>query len=176
MKRFLLGALTGLALSISTFSLAPAIAAGDQSAEAARGERMQRWATDHETMMDARLGGMKAALKLTPDQNPLWEAFEDAVRSGSKARMEDMRQMMEKRERMSPVERLDAMSDHMARGAEELKKITQAVKPLYGSLDNTQKRKFDLLSRGMLMAASGPMWEELGGDAGGTWVPAHWME
>src|SRR5277367_109604 len=105
MKRTLLCALTAVAVSVSSFALP---AAGDQSAEAAHKERMQHWAADHETMMDAGLGGVKAALKLTPDQNPLWEAFENAVRGAGKARMDDVRQMMENRERMSSVERLDA--------------------------------------------------------------------
>jgi hypothetical protein len=174
MKRILLSAMTTVALSISSFALTAAIAASDQPTLV---ERFQQRATDHEAMMDAGLGGMKAALKLTPDQNPLWEAFENAVRSAGKERVEDMRQMMENRERMSSVERLDAMSGHMARRAEEFKKIAQAAKPLYGSLDDTQKRKFGLLSGEMIMAAGGPMWqEESGGDAGGTWVPGHWME
>ena len=69
---------------------------------------MQHWAADYETMMDARLGGMKAALKLTPEQNSLWDAFENAVRGGAKSRMDDMRQMMENRDRMSSLERMEA--------------------------------------------------------------------
>ena len=80
MKRILLCALTAVAFSASSFALTAAVATGDQSAETAHKERMQHWAADHESMMDARFGGMKAALKLTPDQNPLWEAFENAVR------------------------------------------------------------------------------------------------
>ena len=65
MKRILLCALTAVAFSASSFALTAAAVAGDQSAEAAHKERMQHWAADHEVMMDARLGGMKAALKLT---------------------------------------------------------------------------------------------------------------
>jgi hypothetical protein len=174
MKRTLLCALTAVAVSVSSFALTAAVAASDQSAEAAHKERMQHWAADHEAIMDAGLGGTKAALKLTPDQNPLWEAFENAVRGGGEARMDDMRQMMENRERMSSVERMDAMAGHMARRADELKKISEAAKPLYGSLDDTQKHKFELLGREMMMTASVPMWEELGGYAEGTWVPGHW--
>jgi zinc resistance-associated protein len=93
MKRTLLCALTAVAFSVSPFAVTAAIAAGDQSAEAAHKERMQHWAADHEAMMDARCAGMKAALKLTPDQNPLWEAFENAVRGAGKARMDDMGQI-----------------------------------------------------------------------------------
>jgi hypothetical protein len=173
-KSILLGALTAVVLSVSPFALTAAVAAGDQSPEAARAERMQHLAADHQAMMDARLGGMKEALKPTANQYPLWEAFENAVRNADKARMDDMREMMQNRERMSPVERLDALSSRMARRAAELKTIAEAAKPFYGSLDDTQKRNFGLLGREMLMAGGGPMWEEFGGDAGGTWVPPHW--
>jgi LTXXQ motif family protein len=176
MKRMLLCALTAVALCVSSFGLNAAFAADNQSAEAAHTERMKHWAVDHEAMMDARLGGMKAALKLTQDQYPLWEAFENTVRGAGKARMDDMREMMENREHMSPTERMDAMAAHMARRAAEFKTIAEASKPFYASLDDTQKHKFGLLGREMLMAAGGPMWEDFGGDAGGTWVPGHWME
>jgi zinc resistance-associated protein len=174
MKRTLFCALTAVAISASSFALTAGIAAGDQSAEAAHQERMQHWAADHEVMMDAGLGGMKAALKLTPDQNPLWEAFEDAVRGAGKSRADDMRQMMENRERMSIVERTGAAADHMARRADALKKISEAARPLYGSFDDTQKHKFELVDREMMMTASLPGTEELGGDAGSAWVPGHW--
>ena len=164
MKRILRCALTAVAVALSSFALTAAVATGDQSAEAAHEERMQHWAADHAAMMDARCGGMKAALKLTPEQNPLWEAFENAVRGGAKSRMDDTRQMM----------RMDATADHLARRADELKKISEAAKPFYGSLDDTQKHKFELLSGEMMMAASGQRWEALEGDAGDTWVPGHW--
>jgi zinc resistance-associated protein len=174
MKRILLGALTGVGLSASAFVLAPAIAAGDQPAESARAERMKHWAGDHQAMMDARLGGMKEALKLTATQYPLWEAFETAVRGGDKVRMDDMREMMQNRERMSPADRLDVMAGNMAHRAAELKKISEAAKPFYASLDDTQKRNFGLLSRQMLMSGMGVRWVEEGGDVGGDWLPEHW--
>jgi hypothetical protein len=176
MKRILLCALTAVGISVSTFALNAAVAADDRSAEAAHKERMQHWSADHEAMMDARLGGMKAALKLTPDQNPLWEAFENAVRGGAKASTDDLRQLMETGERLSPVESMNAMADHAARRAAALKSVAQTAKPLYDSLDDTQKHRFELLGRNMMMAGSGPVWEDNGGDAGGSWVPRNWDE
>jgi LTXXQ motif family protein len=174
MKRVLIGVLTAVALSVSPFALTAAVAAGDQSAEAASSERLQHWASDHRAMMDARLGGMKEALKPTANQYPLWEAFEDAVRNADKARTDDMREMMQNRERMSPVERLDATADRMGRRAAEVKAIAARAKPFYASLDDTQKRNFAMLGREMLTRGGGPMWEDSAGDAGGTWLPAHW--
>jgi hypothetical protein len=169
MKSILLGALTAVAISVSVSAVS---AAGDQPTAAA--ERMQHWTADHQAMMDARLGGMKEALKLTPNQYPLWEIFETSVRDGAKVRTDDMREMMRNRERMSPVERLDVMAGHMARRAAELKKIAEAAKPFYASLDDTQKRNFGLLGRQMIMDATGARWIEAGGDPGASWEPEHW--
>ena len=174
MKRVLIGALTAVALSVSPFALRAAAAAGDQSAEAANSERTQHWAFDHRAMMDARLGGMKEALKPTAAQYPLWEVFESAVRNADNARMDDLREMTETRERPSPVERLDAVAGRLGRRAAEVKSIAAAAKPFYASLDDTQKRNFAMLGHEMLATGGGPMWEDSAGDAGGTWVPPNW--
>src|SRR5271165_3090174 len=108
MKRMLHGTLAAAALF--SLTVIPAVA---QDQRPSREERMQHWMANHETMMDARLGGMKEVLKLTPEQYPLWEAFETAVRNADKERMETMRQMMQNREqfeKMSPADRMEAMA------------------------------------------------------------------
>ena len=162
MKRVLMGALTALALSVSPLALGAAVAAADQSAEAAGSERSQHWAADHRAMKDARLGGMKEALKPTAAQYPLWEVFESAVRNADNARMDDMREMTETRQRVSPVERLDAMAGRLGRRATEVNSITEAAEPFHASLDDTQKRNFAMLGREMLTTGGGPMWEDSG--------------
>jgi hypothetical protein len=70
---------------------------------------------------------------------------------------------------MSPIDHLDVMAGHMARRAAELKKIAEAAKPFYASMDDTQKRNFGLLGREMLMAGigyGGSTVEEMPGVAG----------
>jgi LTXXQ motif family protein len=167
LKRILSYSLTAATLSVSSVALTAADAASDQLAEATPTARIQHWVADHEALLDARLGCLKAVLRLTPDQNQLWEAFEKAARHGAKARrMDDVRQMLENHERISPAEHMDATAGRMARRADELKEISEASKPLYSSLDDTQKRKFELLSREMIMIVSGPMWGKLGADDG----------
>jgi LTXXQ motif family protein len=148
MKSLFVAALVASSLSTSTFALA---AESDQ--QAARAERMQHWAADRETVLDAKLAGMKAGLGLTNDQEKLWSPFEAAVRDAAKSRMDSMGQMMRMHaqgERMSPVDRLEAMSDRLSEGATNVKKIAEAAKPLYDSLDESQKHKFGMLGR-MLM-------------------------
>ena len=51
---------------------------------------MQHWAADHEAMLDAKLAGLKAGLRLTPDQEKLWGPFEFAIRDAAKMRMAHM--------------------------------------------------------------------------------------
>jgi LTXXQ motif family protein len=148
MKSLLVAAFVAGSLSAPTFALA---AEGDQ--QASRAERMQHWAADRETVLDATLAGMKASLGLTSDQEKLWGPFESAVRDADKSRMDAMGQMMRMHaqgERMSPVDRLQAMSDRLSQGATNVKKIADAAKPLYDSLDELQKHKFGMLGR-MLM-------------------------
>jgi LTXXQ motif family protein len=151
MKRTVVGALAALAISASGFALTAAAAQDNQ--QSSRAERMQQWAADREAVLDAKLAGMKAGLQLTPDQEKLWSPFEAAVKDAAKARMGAMREMMQTRgqgERMSPIDHLEAIADRLTQGAADVKKIADAAKPLYASLDDSQKHKFGTLGR-MLM-------------------------
>ena len=80
MKRILSYSLTAATLSVSSVALTAADAASDQLAEATPTARIQHWVADHEALLDAMLGYLKAVIGLTPDQNEVWEAFEKAVR------------------------------------------------------------------------------------------------
>jgi LTXXQ motif family protein len=130
-------------------------------------QRMQQWATGHEAMLDAKLAGLKAGLKLTPDQEKLWGPFETAVRAAADMRMEHMEEMMARMhdmragddmekeggefgEAMSPVARLDRLASRLSEAGAALKKVADAAKPLYDSLDEDQKRVFGFLSREMM--------------------------
>jgi len=103
---------------------------------------------DHGFMLDAKLAGMKAGLKLTADQEKLWGPFEAAVRDVAKTHEEDWRKMREMHEaekpgeRPSPIDHMMMMSDRLARDAAELKQVAEAAKPLFDSLDDGQKHHF----------------------------------
>src|SRR6516225_2450636 len=143
-------------------------------------ERMQHWAADHQALLDAKLAGLKAGLKLTPDQEKLWAPFEAAVRAAAAMRMEHMEEMMARMhdmragddmekeggefgEAMSPVERLDRLANRLSEAGAALKKVADAAKPLYNSLDEEQKRVFGFLSREMMrMRHPGMMGMEMG--------------
>lgn len=144
--------------------------AGDQPAEGAGAARTESLAADREARFDARLGGMKAGLKLTSDQEKLWDPFETAVRDVAKAQLENARRMRESQERMSPVDRMEAMAGNLIQNAAQLQAIAKACKPMYASLDDRQKRAFALLGRELLMTPR----RDIGGDAGFSWEPENW--
>ena len=96
-------------------------------------------------MLDARLAGMKSALKLTADQEKNWAPFEAAIRDAVKERMEARKAWREEREgdaQPSPIAMMTEMSDRLAKGSEALKHVADSAKPLYESLDADQKAHF----------------------------------
>jgi hypothetical protein len=176
--------------ALAAFTFTPAAwAASDESSEPAV-ERMQHWAADHEAMLDAKLAGLKAGLRLTSDQDKLWPPFETAVRDAAKLHMEQMKSMMDRMQKMremmrsmqksedmkdieaagpavSPIDRLEAMAQRMSDRGAALKKVADAARPLYASLDDSQKRRFVLLGRGLFMMGRGhPGMEMMRGEQG----------
>ena len=101
-------------------------------------------------LLDAHLAAMKAGLKLTDEQARNWPAFEAAIRDAAKARWDrwtQARDRMAEGERPSPIDRMTIMADHIEKSAAELRKVIEASKPLYASLDDAQKREFGPLMR-----------------------------
>lgn len=142
MKKLVVATLAATALAGAAFTFAAAAAPPD--APPPPGD--MRGMADHGALMlDAHLAGMKAALKLTPDQEKNWAPFEAAVREAAKARVDEMRAMHEDMhggDRASPIERMTMMSDGLAKASAQLKAIADAAKPLFDSLDETQKHHF----------------------------------
>ena len=162
MKKIVVATLAVAALGGSFVSLSAAAAPSDPSPPAGDAREAGGF------MLDAHLAGMKAALKLTPDQEKNWAAFEAAVRDAAQARRDAMRAMREAArgdERPTPIERMNAMADRLAKASTEIKAIAGAAKPLYDSLDEGQRRHF-----GPLMATL----IEHGPHRGMTMRP-HWM-
>src|SRR5579863_4039054 len=114
MMRRIVPPLVGLAVGV--FALA-AQAAPDESSGAMRMEKMQHWAADHEALLDAKLAGLKAGLKLTSDQDKLWPPFETAVREAAKVHMDQMKSTMDRMQKMREMMRSMNNSEDMT-GAE----------------------------------------------------------
>ena len=99
---------------------------------------------------DARVGIIKAALQLTPDQEKYWPAVEEAIRARGKnqqARFERLAALGD----TGPMERnaVELMQRHadtlIQRGA-DLKKLAEAWEPLYKTLSPDQKKRMAFAS------------------------------
>jgi hypothetical protein len=137
------------ALAIAGSTLVYAQQRGDRPDGPRRGapsaEEMQAFA-------NARLAALRAGLALTPEQLANWPAFEEAAREMQKLRLDRMTALQEQRsnaqpQSTDPAERLRRRGTAMADTGAALKKLADAVEPLYKSLDDNQKRRFAALSR-----------------------------
>ena len=110
---------------------------------------------DRAALTDARIAGLKAGLKLTAAQEKNWPAVETALRDRAKQRTERFEQFrkMHEQRRADPSQRGDILeqmrsrADNMATSAASMKKLADAIDPLYKSLDDGQKQRFALLYR-----------------------------
>jgi zinc resistance-associated protein len=103
-------------------------------------------AEDRAAFADARIAALKAGLKLTPDQERNWPAFEEALRALAKARSERLAQRDTQPASDDPLERLRLRADAVSRTGTLLKQLVDAAQPLYQSLDEAQKRRFWILA------------------------------
>jgi hypothetical protein len=128
----------------------------------------QRWrpsAEDVAALADARIAALKAGLKLTAEQEKHWPAVENAMRELAKARADRVSARRDAPRPSDPIERMRTRADFMSTRGADLKRLADAAEPLYKSLDEAQKRRFELLARPMrahrFASAGGP-----GDDAG----------
>ncbi len=149
MRRLLLASAAIAGLAASSFAPTAFAASGPDAALPSAAD-IQRIQERQSVLLDAHLAGMKAALKLNEQQVKNWPAFESAIRDAAKARADRWaaaRERMAQGERPSPIDRMTIMADHIEKGAADLRKVIDASKPLYASLDDTQKREFGPLMR-----------------------------
>jgi chaperonin GroEL (HSP60 family) len=106
-------------------------------------------AADMNSLTDARVAMIKAALQLTPDQEKYWPAVEDAIRARSKnrqARWERVAQLrdsgpMEALHERNPVELMQRRAEALIQRGADLKKVADAWEPLFKTLSDEQKKR-----------------------------------
>ncbi len=101
----------------------------------------------------AHVAALKAGLKLTPDQEKTWPALEQAMNEMTKLEMEQMNAppppppaQGAAPEPDDPVADLKKRADEMMQDATALKHLSDALGPLYASLDENQKVRFHTLA------------------------------
>jgi zinc resistance-associated protein len=109
-------------------------------------------AEDRAAFVDARIAALKAGLELTPDQAKNWPAFEQALRDMAKLRAEriaarEAREQNPSQTPIAPFDRLSQRADNMAKASAVLKRIAETGQPLYMSLSDAQKGRYQKLAR-----------------------------
>jgi LTXXQ motif family protein len=130
---------TGLtALFVTASSLAyaqPASTAGSEQ------EEPRLSAADLNALTDARIGIVKAALQLTPEQAKYWPAVEEAIRNRAMGRQTRLAALARQREQGGDRDPIDAVrhrADALAQRSAELKQLADAWQPLYSTLNPDQ--------------------------------------
>jgi len=98
--------------------------------------------------IEGRLAFLKTELKITPEQEALWNAYADAVRANAKTIGERCTAMMGMMgqgggKRTSLPERLDAQEQFMMARLDVLRAVGKTLKPLYAALSDEQKQLAD---------------------------------
>ena len=102
-------------------------------------------ASNWESLTEARINIVKAALQLTPDQEKYWPPIEDAIRARAKDRQTRVAAVAEEVRKLrtgdfeavrdrKPIEFLRQHSDALVQRAADLKKLADAWQPLYQTL------------------------------------------
>lgn len=131
-------------------AFAPAVASSVANSGVPSAAEIQRIQERQSVLLEAHLAGTKEGLKVNDEQARNWPAFESAIRVAARARSDrwtQARDRMAQGERPSPIERMTIMADHIEKTATDLRKVVEASKSLYASLDDAQKREFGPLMR-----------------------------
>ncbi len=110
------------------------------------GRRFQFSQEDRAAFLDARVAALHAGLKLTPEQEKSWPAFEQSYRDLAALRAK-RRDAVRGQETADPIQRARRAADALSARGAALKHYADAAAPLYQSLDEGQKRRFAMLSR-----------------------------
>ena len=102
---------------------------------------------DMNKLTDMRIGIVKSALQMTPDQEKYWPAVEQAIRARAKNRQARLERIAELHENGSmevlgnPVELMQRRADRLVQRGADLKKLAEAWEPLYKTLSEDQKNR-----------------------------------
>ena len=119
-------------------AMGPWMMGGSGSAEA-----MCSAMTSH---IEGRLGYIKAELKVTDAQEPLWNTYAVAARDNAKTMIARCTAMMGKRDsQVSLPDRLDQNEQLVAAQLDAMRALGKALKPLYAALSDGQKKTADQL-------------------------------
>jgi hypothetical protein len=105
--------------------------------------------SDWNTLTSERIAIVKGALQLTPEQQKLWPAVEEAIRARAQMREQRLAGIEERLDHqplsVDPIAFLHARADALTQRGASLKKLADAWQPLYQSLNPDQRQRMRLL-------------------------------
>ena len=169
MKQTIIAATAAALLASATFGIAAtAPRTGDPQRERPSAAEI---AENAAAFSDARIAALKAGLRMNADQEKLWPPVEQALHDLAQQRIDRRTARIEafrERERGERPDLLGTMrnrADALVQRGAGLKKLVDAADPLYASLDDAQKHRFDILLRHAQFAH----FAEWGGPHRGGW-------
>ena len=131
------------ALFVTASSLAYAQAPSATTTTGGEQENARPSAADLNALTDARIGIVKAALQLTPEQAKYWPAVEEAIRNRAMGRQVRLAALARLREQGDgdTIDMVRHRADALAQRSAELKQLADAWQPLAGTLTPEQKQR-----------------------------------
>lgn len=155
-------------VGVGTYAFAQAQAPAEPPAAQAQEQTRPRLSQDDfNRLVDARVASIKAGLKLTADQERLWGPVETAIRNAASQRYTRMTQFRENREQRRSadfMQRFEQRSTMQTERAQTSTAIATALRPLWDTFSEDQKRIAPRLLREAVNEGLG--WRERRGRAG----------
>ena len=124
--------------------MVPMASAREVSTTGAIGEHGTLSQTNFKILTDARIGVVKAALPLTPEQQQYWPAIEDAIRAradGRYRRLSGLAERVKQQGDADPLALIRTRAETLGQRSAELRRLADAWQPLYQTLSPDQKTR-----------------------------------
>ena len=140
------------ALFVTASSLAHAQAPSATTTTGGEQQAARPSAADLNALTDARIGIVKAALQLTPEQAKYWPAVEEAIRNRAMGRQVRLAALARQRDQGDgdPIDMVRHRADALAQRSAELKQLADAWQPLAGTLTPEQKQRLRFFAANVL--------------------------
>jgi hypothetical protein len=108
-----------------------------------RSSMMQGGMMDPGARVEQRLGRFKSELKLTAEQEPLWQAFAEKSKAVAGKGMQAMHERMKDDKQVSAPERMAQMQSVMKERVASMESVSESFNRLYAGLTPDQKAAAD---------------------------------
>ena len=142
--------LTALFVTASSLAYAQAPSATTTATSGGDQQAARLSAADLNALTDARIGIVKAALQLTPEQAKYWPVVEEAIRNRAMGRQVRLAARQRDQGDGDPIDMVRHRADALAQRSAELKQLADAWQPLAGTLTPEQKQRLRFFAANIL--------------------------